>query len=165
MIAFTYNIDLFEASAKEYVQVQAVLLDNKELTLAAGTSKKIGATVVPSDATNPEITWTTTDSDVVSVDQEGNIVALKQGQAVIRATAEERYEELVPKHITTEDIIASINYLLNLQHFALSVIIQDKSRKINSYFNIFSFLALTLFVSRYLCQPDMLSSTKMQQIR
>ena len=28
----------------------------------------------------------------------------------------ERYEELVPKHITTEDIIASINYLLNMSH-------------------------------------------------
>ena len=28
----------------------------------------------------------------------------------------ERMEELVPKHITTEDIIASINYVLNLDH-------------------------------------------------
>ncbi len=25
-------------------------------------------------------------------------------------------DELVPKHITTEDMIASINYLLNLSH-------------------------------------------------
>ena len=29
---------------------------------------------------------------------------------------EERKDELVPKHITTEDMIASINYLLNLSH-------------------------------------------------
>ena len=29
---------------------------------------------------------------------------------------EERMEELVPKHITTEDMISSVNYLLNLQH-------------------------------------------------
>ena len=29
---------------------------------------------------------------------------------------EERYNELVPKHITTEDIISSVNYLLNLSH-------------------------------------------------
>lgn len=28
----------------------------------------------------------------------------------------QRYEELVPKHVTTEDILASINYLLNLDH-------------------------------------------------
>ena len=31
-------------------------------------------------------------------------------------TVEERMDELVPKHITTEDIIASVNYLLNLPH-------------------------------------------------
>ena len=31
-------------------------------------------------------------------------------------TLEERKDELVPKHITTEDMIASINYLLNLSH-------------------------------------------------
>lgn len=31
-------------------------------------------------------------------------------------TIEERYDELVPKHITTEDMIASINYLLNFSH-------------------------------------------------
>ena len=31
-------------------------------------------------------------------------------------TLKERYNELVPKHITTEDIIASINYLLNMSH-------------------------------------------------
>ena len=29
---------------------------------------------------------------------------------------QERMDELVPKHITTEDMIASINYILNLQH-------------------------------------------------
>ena len=29
---------------------------------------------------------------------------------------ETRYNELVPKHITTEDIIASVNYLLNVSH-------------------------------------------------
>ena len=31
-------------------------------------------------------------------------------------TLKERYDELVPKHITTEDMIASVNYLLNVSH-------------------------------------------------
>ena len=34
----------------------------------------------------------------------------------IKDALKERIEELVPKHITTEDMIASINYLLNLQY-------------------------------------------------
>ena len=29
---------------------------------------------------------------------------------------EERIEELIPKHITTEDIVASVNYIFNLEH-------------------------------------------------
>ena len=31
-------------------------------------------------------------------------------------TIEERIDELVPKHVTTEDILSSINYLLNLEY-------------------------------------------------
>ena len=34
----------------------------------------------------------------------------------LNRTIKDRRDELVPKHITTEDIIASVNYLLNLQH-------------------------------------------------
>ena len=34
----------------------------------------------------------------------------------IKAAIKDRMEELVPKHITTEDIFGSINYLLNLQY-------------------------------------------------
>ena len=34
----------------------------------------------------------------------------------LKATIKERMEELLPKHITTEDIIASISYLLNLEY-------------------------------------------------
>ena len=34
----------------------------------------------------------------------------------IKETIKERIEELIPKHVTTEDILASINYLLNLQY-------------------------------------------------
>ena len=34
----------------------------------------------------------------------------------LKKVIEERYDELVPKNIITEDIISSINYLINLQH-------------------------------------------------
>ena len=37
-------------------------------------------------------------------------------EAKLHDTIKERMEELVPKHVTTEDIIASISYLLNLDH-------------------------------------------------
>ena len=44
-----------------------------------------------------------------------NIVDNTSEEELVKAL-EERMDELVPKHITTEDMIASINYLLNLSH-------------------------------------------------
>ncbi len=45
-----------------------------------------------------------------------SILKAVEGEKEIKNAIKERMEELVPKHITTEDIIASINYLLNLQY-------------------------------------------------
>ena len=44
-----------------------------------------------------------------------NIIDNTDEKDLVKALAD-RMEELVPKHITTEDMIASINYLLNLSH-------------------------------------------------
>ena len=44
-----------------------------------------------------------------------NIVDHTEEKDLVKAL-EERMDELVPKHITTEDMIASISYLLNLSH-------------------------------------------------
>ncbi len=44
-----------------------------------------------------------------------NIVDNTDEKDLVKAL-QERMDELVPKHITTEDMIASINYLLNLSH-------------------------------------------------
>ena len=44
-----------------------------------------------------------------------NIIENTDSKNLVK-TIQERHDELVPKHITTEDIIASINYVLNLSH-------------------------------------------------
>ena len=45
-----------------------------------------------------------------------SILSTVKEEKEIKAAIKERMEELVPKHVTTEDIFASINYLLNLQY-------------------------------------------------
>ena len=45
-----------------------------------------------------------------------SILDTVKGEKEIKEAIKERIEELVPKHVTTEDILASINYLLNLQY-------------------------------------------------
>ena len=45
-----------------------------------------------------------------------SILSTVKEEKEIKEAIKERMEELVPKHVTTEDIFASINYLLNLQY-------------------------------------------------
>ena len=44
----------------------------------------------------------------------------------LRKVIEERYDELVPKHVVTEDILASINYLLNLLYLLFDIYLLHK---------------------------------------
>ena len=63
----------------------------------------------------------TVDFSTLNIKEKVNYQVLKKiidntDEKDLPKTVEERMDELVPKHITTEDIIASVNYLLNLSH-------------------------------------------------
>ncbi len=52
-----------------------------------GESFKIEAVVMPENAADKSLTWTSSDEDIASVDAEGNVMALAIGEADIMATA------------------------------------------------------------------------------
>ncbi|WP_423219669.1 Ig-like domain-containing protein [Clostridium hydrogeniformans] len=62
-----------------------IKLNTDNLNLLEGDSDKIIATVLPKDATNKKVTWSSSDESIATVDQEGNVKALKVGQATITA--------------------------------------------------------------------------------
>ena len=45
-----------------------------------------------------------------------NILETAKNEKALRKEIEDRLEELIPKHVVTEDILASVNYLLNLEY-------------------------------------------------
>ena len=67
------------------VPVTGVSLDRQSLTLEKGKSQKLIATVSPSDASNKTVTWSSNDTNVASVDGQGNVTAKTKGTAVISA--------------------------------------------------------------------------------
>lgn len=67
------------------VSVTGVTL-TKTLTLAKGKTKTLVATVAPANATNKKVTWKSSNSKVVTVDQNGKIKAVKKGTATITVT-------------------------------------------------------------------------------
>ena len=68
------------------ITVDSVFLDKSALTLEIGESYSLTATVLPADATNKDIEWTSTDTSVASVDS-GNVIGLSEGTTTITASS------------------------------------------------------------------------------
>lgn len=63
--------------------VESVSLDKSEMTLAIGEKAALVATVLPENAENRAVTWTSSDTAVATVDANGNVSAISVGEAVI----------------------------------------------------------------------------------
>lgn len=67
-------------------KVTGVTLSQSALTLTEGETATLRATVVPTNADNKTVNWSSSNSFVATVDSNGLVIAVAPGQAVIRAT-------------------------------------------------------------------------------
>lgn len=72
-----------------FVPVSSINLDSASKTLIEGNTGKVTAFVQPVNATKQEVKFASSDSGIVSVDANGNIKALRPGNAVITAQADD----------------------------------------------------------------------------
>jgi len=72
------------------IPVESVSLNKTELNLTKGKSEMLVATVLPENATDKTVTWSSSDATVASVGQDGKVTALKSGKASITAKAGEK---------------------------------------------------------------------------
>lgn len=70
------------------IAVESVSLDKTELTIAEGENATLNATVLPENATNKNVVWTSDNEEVATV-SDGKITALKSGAATITVTTED----------------------------------------------------------------------------
>ena len=73
----------------EEVAVTGVSLDKSTLKLNKGARGKLTATVEPTNATNPAVSWSSSKQEVATVDGEGNVSAVGGGTATITVTTVE----------------------------------------------------------------------------
>ena len=74
---------------KKVIKVTKISLSASTLLTKVGYTKKITATVTPTNADNSEVTWSSSAPTVASVDQSGNITAKSVGNATITVTAKD----------------------------------------------------------------------------
>lgn len=95
------------------VPTTGISLNAKQLTMNVGESKAITATVLPSNASNKNVTWSSSNTDVATVSSTGVIKAVSTGGVIITATTvsgsyNARIEMIVTQNI--DNPLISVTY-------------------------------------------------------
>lgn len=99
----------------KFVMVPAVKvsLDRDSLVLEnEGETASLTATVTPDHALIKDVTWTSSNPDVATVDENGKVTATGKGEAVITATTVAPYHDFEPCYVTVGIIPYQIVYHL-----------------------------------------------------
>ena len=98
------------------VAVESVSLNKTELSLELGQSETLTATVLPENATDKTVTWTTSNAQVATVEN-GKVTAVNEGEAIITAKAGEK--EATCKVIVKKKVIEVESISLNKTELSL----------------------------------------------
>lgn len=78
-----------ECRVRVYQPVTELRMDNRSVTVDTGDDIQLTATILPYDADNKSIVWSSDNPDVADVNGKGVVTGVKAGQTVIRATSED----------------------------------------------------------------------------
>ncbi|MDG4958551.1 phage tail tube protein [Lactococcus lactis] len=82
----TFN-GLPDDSKSNTVEVTSVTLNKTTTSIAAGANETLTASVLPADATDKTITFTTSDEQIATVTSAGKVTGIKAGTATINASS------------------------------------------------------------------------------
>lgn len=68
------------------IDATSLTLDEESINIVEGNTKTVIATVLPTDADEKEVTWSSSDETVATVNQNGLITAVADGMAIITAS-------------------------------------------------------------------------------
>ena len=74
-----------ENEKEPVVTIVGIKFEESPVTISMGDTKKLNVIFNPVDATNKQLEWKSTKTSVVDVDQEGNIIGVSEGKAIITA--------------------------------------------------------------------------------
>ncbi len=88
--------------------LQEIALDKASLTLKCNDSYKLNISYIPEDTTDTiSVNWSCMDSSIVSIDEDGNVKALKPGTTVVTASANNKISTCI---VTVRSCISEIKF-------------------------------------------------------
>ncbi len=93
------------------VEVSEVKVTPETVTLAIGEATQLTANVLPENATNKNVIWSSSDTNIATVDADGNVSAVTEGTISITATSEENDQISSLSTITVETSIIEVTHV------------------------------------------------------
>lgn len=81
-----YDVKVYIVVASAPIAVEGVSLNAEEATMAVGATYNLTATVTPTGADNPAVTWSSNPTSVATVSDDGVVTAVAAGDAVVTVT-------------------------------------------------------------------------------
>ena len=100
-------------------KITKVTLSKKSVTLVRGRATTLKATIIPTNATNKKLKWTTSNSKVATVSQSGKITAKGKGTATIKAITLDGTQKYAICKVTVKQPVTSVK--LNKKSVTLKV--------------------------------------------
>ncbi len=114
--AGTYHVTVKNGDKEEQITVKATVVEVTGITLSTysiavkrGSGGTLSATVNPGNASYPEITWQSSQTTVVTIDNEGNWLAVGNGTATISASTSNGKKAECTINVTESDPVESFN--------------------------------------------------------
>lgn len=117
-----YNKDGYvRTESLEKIEVEKVVVSEQSIEMKPDEEQKISAYVLPEDAANQKLVYSTTDSNVVKVENDGTIKSTGAGTAVVYCTANNgvvAQVEITVEDDTPDDILQDMIYVTGFENDA-----------------------------------------------
>ena len=99
---------------KQFIEITQIQISPSRARIPAGKSVKLNAVITPSDAFSTNLLWSSTNTSVATVSQDGNVEAIAEGEAVIIASTQDGSNLSATCNISVyNDIILISEIILN----------------------------------------------------
>ncbi len=124
----------------EVKPVTALELSLAETTMVPLQQLQLSATITPSDATQPKLTWTSSNTDVATVTSSGLVEAVATGSAIITATSTDGSDISTSCTVTVVDAVAPTaqNIIINEIMAANVDVYRDPSTNFGSWVELYN---------------------------
>ena len=113
-------IHLTVAEVTNPVAVTGVTVSPTSQTIEARKTVQLTATVAPSDATNKKVSWTSSNTNVATVDENGKVKGVAEGTATITVTTADGGFTATATITVTPSTVTETQYVIVINDFALT---------------------------------------------